>query len=60
MPAAAWEEVVLPARGRGYREGILDTLLAGGEYFWHMEENGRLVFDAVEEIDWEREPQIPQ
>lgn len=59
LPAAAWEEVVLPARVRGYREGILDTLLAGGEYFWHMEENGRLVFDAVEEIDWEREPQIP-
>lgn len=37
----------------------MDTLLAGGEYFWHMEENGRLVFDAVEEIDWDREPQIP-
>ena len=51
LPAAAWEEMVLPARVRGYREGFLDALLAGGEYFWHMEENGRLIFDSAEEVE---------
>lgn len=58
-PAATWEELILPARVRNYREGFLDTFLAAGEYFWHMEENGRLTFDATEEIDWDREPGIP-
>ncbi len=59
LPAAMWEELILSARVRGYREGHLDAFLAQGEYFWHMEEGGRLVFDASEEIDWEREVQIP-
>ena len=59
LPAAVWEELVLPARVRGYREGLLDTLLAGGEYFWQVKENGRLMFAPVEEIDWDREPLIP-
>ncbi|MDE6674371.1 MAG: DEAD/DEAH box helicase, partial [Acetatifactor sp.] len=36
-----------------------DTLLAGGEYFWHMEEDGRLRFDPVEGIDWDQEAQLP-
>lgn len=58
-PAAAWEELILPARVRNYREGLLDTFLAAGEYFWHMEENVRLTFDATEEIDWDREPEVP-
>lgn len=59
LPAALWEELVFPARVRGYREGLLDTLLAQGTYFWHMEEGGRLRFDPAEEIDWDREAQIP-
>lgn len=59
LPAGAWEELVLPARVRNYRESLLDTFLAGGEYFWHMEENGRLAFDAVSEIDWEAGPGAP-
>lgn len=59
LPAGAWEELVLPARVRNYRESLLDTFLAGGEYFWHMEENGRLAFDAVSEIDWEAGPGVP-
>lgn len=57
-PASAWEELILPARVRNYREGLLDTFLAAGEYFWHMEENGRLTFDAMEDIDWDREPEV--
>lgn len=59
LPAAVWEEFVLPARVRGYRENLLDSLLAAGEYFWHMEEGGRLRFDSTEDIDWDREPEIP-
>lgn len=60
LPAGAWEELVLPARVRNYRESLLDTFLAGGEYFWHMEGNGRLAFDAVSEIDWEAGPGAPR
>lgn len=59
LPVPVWEEIVLPARVRSYREGLLDALLAGGEYFWHMEEDGRLRFDPVEEIDWDQETQLP-
>lgn len=59
FPAAAWEEVIFPARVRNYREGLLDALLAGGEYFWHMEADGRLRFDPTQDIDWDRKPEIP-
>lgn len=59
LPVTMWEELILSARVRGYREGQLDAFLAQGEYFWHMEEGGRLAFDAAEEIDWNREAQIP-
>lgn len=59
FPAAAWEELILPVRVRNYRENLLDSFLAGGEYFWHMEEGGKLCFDSGEDIDWEKEPEIP-
>ena len=59
VPANLWEEVIFPARVRNYREGLLDNLLAAGEYFWHMEEDRRLRFDATEKIDWDREPEVP-
>lgn len=59
LPAAAWEELVFPARVRNYRENLLDNLLAAGEYFWHMEEGGKLRFDSTGEIDWDRAPEIP-
>lgn len=59
LPASAWEELILPARVQGYREGHLDAFLAQGEYFWHMEEGGRLRFDAAEEIDWDRDAEVP-
>ena len=58
LPAAVWEELILPVRVRNYRENLLDALLAGGEYFWHMEEGGKLRFDPVQDIDWDREPEI--
>lgn len=59
LPAAAWEELILPVRVRNYRENLLDALLAGGEYFWHMEEGGKLRFDSAQDIDWDKEPGIP-
>lgn len=59
LPAAAWEELILPARVRNYRESLLDTFLAAGEYYWHMEENGRLAFDSTVEIDWDAAPEVP-
>lgn len=59
LPAAVWEEVILPARVRNYRENLLDAFLAAGEYFWQVEEGGRLRFDPTAAIDWDREPEIP-
>ncbi|MGN0402163.1 MAG: DEAD/DEAH box helicase [Acetatifactor sp.] len=59
VSANLWEEVILPARVRNYREGLLDTFLAAGEYFWHIDENGKLCFDATERIDWDKEPEVP-
>ena len=59
FPAALWEEVLLPARVRNYREGLLDEFLAEGEYFWHMEAEGRLMFDRVERTDWDIPPRVP-
>ncbi len=58
-PAALWEEVMLPGRVRGFREDLLDRFLAEGEYFWHMQEKGKLRFDPADDIDWEKEPEIP-
>lgn len=58
LPAAAWEEIVFPARVRNYRGNLLDSLLSAGEYFWHMEEKGKLAFEPVSQIDWEKEPEI--
>lgn len=37
----------------------MDAFLAQGEYFWHMEDGSRLMFDAAEEIDWDQEAEIP-
>lgn len=59
FPAAQWEELILPARVRNYRENLLDGFLASGEYFWHMEADGKLVFDSTGQIDWDAEPDIP-
>ncbi len=59
FPGAAWEEYLLPSRVKNYKESLLDNLLSAGEYFWHMEDGGKVRFDRMERIDWEREPGIP-
>ncbi len=58
FPAAIWEEVLFPSRVKNYRESQLDAFLSAGEYFWHMEEGGKIRFDRTDEINWESEPEI--
>ncbi|MDE5865316.1 MAG: DEAD/DEAH box helicase, partial [Lachnospiraceae bacterium] len=53
FPASYWEGIILPRRVKNYREAMLDTFLAEGELFWHMESNGELCFDYQENIDWD-------
>lgn len=57
-PAASWEEFLLPARVKNYRESLLDSFLAQGAYFWHMEEAGAVRFDSTDCIDWDSAPAI--
>ena len=59
LPASLWENILLPAHVKNYRESLLDAFLAEGELFWHMEENGELRFDYQEEIDWDSDPACP-
>lgn len=58
-PAEVWEEMLLPARAKNYRENLLDALLSTGEYFWHMEEQGKICFSPAQKIDWDGDVQIP-
>ena len=53
FPAAVWESIVLASRVKNYRESMLDTFLAEGEMYWHMDEKDGLCFEYVEEADWE-------
>lgn len=59
LPAALWEEVFLPARVKNYRESLLDSFLAQGEYFWYMAEDGRVCFERTDYIDWDSAPAVP-
>lgn len=56
--ADLWEGIILPARVKKYRESFLDTILATGEYFWHMDAEG-LRFDSAERVDWDSGIQVP-
>lgn len=58
VPAAYWEDFLLPMRVKNYREKLLDELLSGGEYFWRMESDGKICLESTERIDWNREPVI--
>ncbi|MGB8450795.1 MAG: hypothetical protein WCD89_00545 [Anaerocolumna sp.] len=52
-PAALWESVLLPSRVGGYRPELLDTLLAGGSFFWHITPGAGVSFHLYEDINWE-------
>ncbi|MCL2052805.1 MAG: DEAD/DEAH box helicase [Lachnospiraceae bacterium] len=54
FPAAWWEAVILPRRVKGYRENMLDQLLAEGEYFWRFEPGGLICFERYEQVNWEK------
>ena len=56
LPAPFWEGTLLPGRVGKYRENMLDSYLAEGELFWHMEGKGGLRFDYQEQIDWDMDP----
>lgn len=58
FPAGIWEELLFPARVKNYREKLLDALLSTGEFFWYLEEGGRLFFEKTDRIDWEKVPEI--
>lgn len=55
--ASFWEEVLFPARVKGYREAMLDSLLAEGDFFWHFLPDGRLCFERIGDVDWDRAEQ---
>lgn len=58
MPVSSWENIIFPRRVRRYNEGLLDRLLAEGEYFWKMPEIGQLCFCRYEDIDWDKLPEL--
>lgn len=52
-PPALWESVILPARVKGYRPELLDTVLGQGNLFWRITEDQKLCFHIYDDIDWE-------
>ena len=52
FPANQWETVLLPARVNSYRPELLDKLLASGEIFWRLGDEG-LSFHSYANIDWD-------
>lgn len=53
IPAENWESLILPARIANYRPEMLDNMLAGGNFFWRMNEDQSLCFGRYEDIDWD-------
>jgi ATP-dependent Lhr-like helicase len=52
FPANQWETQLLPTRVNGYRPELLDRLLASGEVFWHLSNDG-LSFHSYADVDWD-------
>jgi len=52
IPAGFWEAGLLPARVNAYRSELLDKLLAEGQVFWHLSQEG-LSFHAHADVDWD-------
>lgn len=48
FPAAQWESLLLPARVSGYHPGLLDTLLAQGEFCWQLQEKSLVFYPRTE------------
>ncbi|MDR2649696.1 MAG: DEAD/DEAH box helicase [Clostridiales bacterium] len=60
FPAALWEGALLPARVNGYRPGLLDDLLASGEFYWHITDSRNVAFERYDESDWDTEGRQPE
>lgn len=59
QPVRQWESVIIRRRVKNYSEAMMDRLLAEGDYFWRMSEDGSLSFHRYDDIDWDaaqREP----
>ncbi len=52
LPPAMWEGTLFPARVGSYNPALLDSLLAGGDWFWVFSD-GTLTFHPSTDIDWE-------
>ena len=51
-PVTLWEQSLLPARVNSYHPGLLNSLLATGEFFWTLNGND-LTFYPYKNIDWD-------
>lgn len=58
-PVRFWEPVLLRRRVKNYSEGMLDKLLAQGDYFWRMSPDGTLSFYRYDDIDWDNRAEEP-
>lgn len=52
-PTALWESILLPSRITRYRPELLDSLLAGGSFFWQLRGEEGLSFHRYEDINWD-------
>lgn len=53
LPVSVWEGILFARRVRGYNEGMLDRMLAEGDFFWKMLPGGNLCFSRYDDIDWD-------
>jgi ATP-dependent helicase Lhr and Lhr-like helicase len=53
LPAAFWENLILPARVAGYRPEMLDATLTQGKLFWRVAPGRDIVFHPYGDIDWD-------
>lgn len=58
LDAPLVESVILPGRVKNYRPELLDTVLAEGNIFWKLSEQGSLFFHRYEDIDWGAEEDV--
>jgi len=53
FPVAIWEGTILTGRMDGYRPSLMDSLLANGRFFWHIDVGKGLCFYRYDDIDWD-------
>ncbi|MBH1940944.1 DEAD/DEAH box helicase [Mobilitalea sibirica] len=48
-----WENILLPARVKGYRSELIDTFLSQGNLFWKITPDSGISFHRYDDIDWD-------